>query len=603
MKQKKNDESQKISQREKIKDSLSVRSLKWTEKQKQFIELATNKDTRIIFVNGPAGTSKSIIATYVSLLLLNEKKVSDIIYIRSAVESSDSKIGFLPGDASEKLQFYNLPFLEKLDELLPRAEVDKLEKDERISMYPINYSRGMSWAAKAIILDECFPGYEYVLTENGAKKIQNLFNDFTSGKSLPKLTTFNENTQEFEFKDIVKIWSNGKKEIIQVNAGNRKIHCTPNHLFLSAKGWKKAEDLVSGDILIANNHDKHQVLKCLNEDQKQIFLGSYLGDGSVSNHGANRNRLRVIHGVKQSDYCSWKANMFGSELSIIQNNGFSKKPAIRFSTKCFAFSEGDFLHDKKNHCPDWILEKLDWRGMAIWYMDDGNLNTSKNRITLYTCSFDIESQEKFVKKFKSLGIDCEVKELFYKKRNKKFLSIVFNAENTRKFLDKVSPYIHESMSYKSNNMFENKNQHIWNDKYLNYNHIVCDGIEKLNKEEEVFDLEVKDNHNFIIASASRSSSMNANKSGPVVHNCQNSTKKEIVTVLTRLGEFSRCFVLADPMQTDLPSNKAGGFEDLFHLFSDEDSKAMGIHTFTFDEEDIVRSKIVKFIVNKLKSSK
>ena len=37
MKQKKKDESQKISQREKIKDSLNVRSLKWTEKQKQFI--------------------------------------------------------------------------------------------------------------------------------------------------------------------------------------------------------------------------------------------------------------------------------------------------------------------------------------------------------------------------------------------------------------------------------------------------------------------------------------------------------------------------------------------------------------------------------------
>lgn len=154
MKDKKKDQSPKITQREKIKDSLSIRSLNWTAKQKEFIELATNKDTRVIFINGPAGTSKSIIATYVSLLLLNDKRVSDIIYIRSAVESSDSKIGYLPGDADEKLHYYNLPFLEKLDELLPRAEVDKLEKDERISMYPVNYSRGMSWAAKAIIFDE-----------------------------------------------------------------------------------------------------------------------------------------------------------------------------------------------------------------------------------------------------------------------------------------------------------------------------------------------------------------------------------------------------------------------------------------------------------------
>ena len=45
MKQKKKDESPKVSQREKIKDSLSVRSLKWTDKQKAFIDLATNKDS------------------------------------------------------------------------------------------------------------------------------------------------------------------------------------------------------------------------------------------------------------------------------------------------------------------------------------------------------------------------------------------------------------------------------------------------------------------------------------------------------------------------------------------------------------------------------
>jgi phosphate starvation-inducible protein PhoH len=148
------DSSAKVNQRDKIKSDLSIKQLKWTDKQKQFIDLATDKNTRVVFINGPAGTSKSIIATYVSLLLLNEKKISDIIYIRSAVESSDSKIGYLPGDADEKLHYYNLPFLEKLDELLPRVSVDALEKDKRISMHPINYSRGMSWAAKCIILDE-----------------------------------------------------------------------------------------------------------------------------------------------------------------------------------------------------------------------------------------------------------------------------------------------------------------------------------------------------------------------------------------------------------------------------------------------------------------
>lgn len=150
----KKDTSQMVVQRDKIKDSLEIKDLVWTEKQKNFIEAALDKETKIMFVNGPAGSSKSILATYCALKLLNEKKVSDIIYIRSAVESSDSKLGFLPGDADEKLHFYNIPFLEKLDELLNKSAVDKLEKEKRISMYPVNYARGMSWNVKCVIFDE-----------------------------------------------------------------------------------------------------------------------------------------------------------------------------------------------------------------------------------------------------------------------------------------------------------------------------------------------------------------------------------------------------------------------------------------------------------------
>lgn len=144
----------KVNQRDKLNYKLNIRDLDWTDKQKEFIERGLNKDNRIFFINGPAGTSKSIIAVYCALKLLDRKNISDIVYIRSAVESSDSKLGFLPGDAEQKLHFYNIPFLEKLDELLPAAEIERLEKDERISMYPVNYARGMNWNAKCIIFDE-----------------------------------------------------------------------------------------------------------------------------------------------------------------------------------------------------------------------------------------------------------------------------------------------------------------------------------------------------------------------------------------------------------------------------------------------------------------
>lgn len=149
------DTSPHVYQRDKIGSTgLDIRELNWTEKQKKFIEVAQDKNSKVIFMNGPAGCSKTLLSVYCSLKLLQAKKVSDIIYIRSAVESSDSKLGYLPGDAGEKLHFYNIPFLEKLDELLPKGQVDKLEKDQRVAMYPVNYARGMSWSAKCVIFDE-----------------------------------------------------------------------------------------------------------------------------------------------------------------------------------------------------------------------------------------------------------------------------------------------------------------------------------------------------------------------------------------------------------------------------------------------------------------
>lgn len=151
----KEDKSPYIPQRSKLKDKLSLReNIPWTSKQKQFFEIALDKKTRIIFVKGPAGTAKTICSVYSCLKLLNEARISDIIYIRSAVESADKSLGYLPGDTEEKLRFYNLPFSEKLEELLSKDEIIRLEKEKRISMFPVNFSRGMNWNAKAIVMDE-----------------------------------------------------------------------------------------------------------------------------------------------------------------------------------------------------------------------------------------------------------------------------------------------------------------------------------------------------------------------------------------------------------------------------------------------------------------
>lgn len=148
------DTSPYVAQREKIDFTLNVRELPWTDKQKEIIELFLNKDTKLLLLKGPAGTSKTILSMYLGLQLLNMKKVSDIVLVRSAVESSDSKLGYLPGDINEKVNVYMTPFNEKFTELVTEPQIHRLHKDNRITICPINFARGLHFAVKFICCDE-----------------------------------------------------------------------------------------------------------------------------------------------------------------------------------------------------------------------------------------------------------------------------------------------------------------------------------------------------------------------------------------------------------------------------------------------------------------
>jgi phosphate starvation-inducible PhoH-like protein len=90
---------------------------------------------------------------------------------------------------------------------------------------------------------------------------------------------------------------------------------------------------------------------------------------------------------------------------------------------------------------------------------------------------------------------------------------------------------------------------------------------------------------------------NFNVKGVIIDEVQNSTPSEVVTMLTRLGKFSKCFVCGDPDQCDLRGND-GAFYDLLDLFNDEESRSQGIFTFEFGPEDILRSELCKFLVKR-----
>lgn len=85
----------------------------------------------------------------------------------------------------------------------------------------------------------------------------------------------------------------------------------------------------------------------------------------------------------------------------------------------------------------------------------------------------------------------------------------------------------------------------------------------------------------------------------IIDEAQNMTKSELTTILTRFGENSKYLVVGDTYQADI--GEKSGFKNIFKAFDEPICDENGITTFKFDEEDIVRSEILRFIVERLNS--
>lgn len=125
-----------------------------TKRQKAFLQLIEDDETKIIFLSGPAGTSKTFLSVLAGLQLINSKKIASIYYIRSVIESASRSLGYLPGEASDKMEPYLMPLHDKLEELLLKEDINYLTKEKLIKGTPVNYLRGASISDALIIADE-----------------------------------------------------------------------------------------------------------------------------------------------------------------------------------------------------------------------------------------------------------------------------------------------------------------------------------------------------------------------------------------------------------------------------------------------------------------
>lgn len=130
------------------------RKFKFTAKQKRLISLLLNPETRVVFLAGPAGVSKTYCAIYAMLELLKQDFEQDILYVRSVVESANKNLGSLPGDIEEKFNPFLAPLYDKMEEILNASDSLDLKKSGKISAVPINFLRGANWNKKLVFADE-----------------------------------------------------------------------------------------------------------------------------------------------------------------------------------------------------------------------------------------------------------------------------------------------------------------------------------------------------------------------------------------------------------------------------------------------------------------
>ena len=119
--------------------------------QQQYVD--TIRNHKLTFAIGPAGTGKTYLAMALAVMALKNKEAERIILTRPAVEAGE-KLGFLPGDLTQKVDPYLRPLYDAMYDFMGPDSYNKLLERGIVEVAPLAYMRGRTLSDAFIILDE-----------------------------------------------------------------------------------------------------------------------------------------------------------------------------------------------------------------------------------------------------------------------------------------------------------------------------------------------------------------------------------------------------------------------------------------------------------------
>ena len=119
----------------------------------QAVYMRRIRDNDLAFGVGPAGTGKTYLAVASAVDALENEQVRRIVLVRPAVEAGE-RLGFLPGDLSQKVDPYLRPMYDALYDMIGAERVTRLIERNVIEIAPLAFMRGRSLNESFVILDE-----------------------------------------------------------------------------------------------------------------------------------------------------------------------------------------------------------------------------------------------------------------------------------------------------------------------------------------------------------------------------------------------------------------------------------------------------------------
>jgi recombination protein RecA len=432
---------------------------------------------RVTEIYGPESSGKTTLALHVvaeaqrlggTAAFIDAEHALDPIYAKKLGVNTDELLISQPDTGEQALEIaetlvrsnaVDVIIIDSVAALVPRAELDGDMGDSLPGLQARLMSQALRKLTSAIarsgtvmifinqirekigVMFGCFHyNTRVILADGTSEKIGKIVNH----KRSVEVLSWNPLTGTIEPRPVVKWFNNGRAErFLQFEAeggpaGRRCFAATENHVIFTPDGEVRAGELSVGDRVLVSVKDYE-----LTDDQWQVILGGSFGDGSLRQVGTHAAMFRVGHGDAQKDYLRWKHEMLAPFASAIRSTG----RGFGFDTlamPALADLRGDYYGHDGRIAAAGALDRLDPRGLAVWYGDDGSFAGSyarwgKGKAVLYNTALTGASRERVMAAMERLGIG---------RPRDDGRGFWFTASQTTRLHELIAPYVHPAVDHK-----------------------------------------------------------------------------------------------------------------------------------------------------------